>query len=267
MTTQIAGLSLAAYMALCIPFARMIVKELTVNPRHFAFPHAVRSACGAVLRTAAPDATTTDWVRVQCFDCLIARPAVERRPHIQPAPVRRPRHHLRNASVIVGYVMLLGGLTMALAVGLSLLGGQPTSTPPSERNYENAAPFTPSGTWAAQEEVLAVTAAPSADWTDTVALAGHQAEIDRCEGLVLSDYGHWGSSIGEHNHCGGAWILDVEVGDTVDLSGLAAGEYVVTELLDVAKGGTTAAVLDGRLWLQTCHFGSEQMRLVALAPR
>ena len=100
-----------------------------------------------------------------------------------------------------------------------------------------------------------------------VGLRGHQAEIDRCAGPVVSDYGTYGKVIGEHNHCGGAYVLELEVGDIVRISGYEAGDYVVASLMDVPKKNTPVSVLSGAdLFLQTCHFTGGQMRLVALAP-
>lgn len=101
-----------------------------------------------------------------------------------------------------------------------------------------------------------------------VGLRGHQAEINRCAGPVVSDYGTYGKVVGEHNHCGGAYVLELEVGDVVHISGYEAGRYVVAFLMDVPKKNTPVTVLSGAdLFLQTCHFTGGQMRLVALAPQ
>ena len=103
-----------------------------------------------------------------------------------------------------------------------------------------------------------------------VGLRGHQAEIDRCDGPVVSDYGAYGYGkvIGEHNHCGGAYVLELEVGDVVRLTGYEAGDYAVAFLMDVPKKNTPVTVLGGGdLFLQTCHFSGGQMRLVALTPQ
>ena len=103
-----------------------------------------------------------------------------------------------------------------------------------------------------------------------VGLRGHQAEINLCAGPVVSDYGAYGYGkvIGEHNHCGGAYVLDLEVGDVVRVTGYEAGNYVVAFLKDVPKKNTPVTVLGGAdLFLQTCHFTGGQMRLVALTPQ
>lgn len=92
---------------------------------------------------------------------------------------------------------------------------------------------------------------------------GHQDEIDQCRGAVLSDYGTDGISIGEHNHCGGAYVLKLKSGDIVQLSGVLSGDFLVTGSKSIKKGARSTE-LEGGLWLQTCYYGSEDMRLVRL---
>jgi hypothetical protein len=122
--------------------------------------------------------------------------------------------------------------------------------------------------WTFEEPELTVTSTLPSPTEVDVRLRGHQAEIDRCAGPVLSDYGAYGKVIGEHNHCGGAYVLEFEVGDVVGLTGYQAGDYVVAFLKDVPKKNTPVTVLSGAdLFLQTCHFTGGQMRLVALAPQ
>ncbi len=122
--------------------------------------------------------------------------------------------------------------------------------------------------WTFSAPELTITSTLPTPTEVAVRLRGHQAEIDRCAGPVLSDYGSYGKVIGEHNHCGGAYVLEFEVGDYVRLTGYEAGDYVVTFLKDVPKKNTPVTVLSGAdLFLQTCHFTGGQMRLVALAPR
>lgn len=97
-----------------------------------------------------------------------------------------------------------------------------------------------------------------------VSIKGHQAEIDTCTGPVLSTYAV-GKVIGEHNHCGGAWVLDLEVGDRVVISGLEAGTYVVNGSVDVKKGAKASDVLTfAPLYVQTCYFHNNDMRIVGL---
>ncbi|WP_062132297.1 hypothetical protein [Demequina aestuarii] len=91
-----------------------------------------------------------------------------------------------------------------------------------------------------------------------------QAKVDACRGAVWSDFGASGVAIAEHVHCGGAWILDVKVGDTIKLTGVGAGTYTVTGSKSVPKN-SSASVLNGGLWLQTCYRSGSQMRLVAIS--
>lgn len=123
--------------------------------------------------------------------------------------------------------------------------------------------------WTFDTVELTITSTITSTITEVdVALSGHQAEIDRCAGPVVSDYGAYGKVIGEHNHCGGAYVLELEVGDVVHVTGYEAGYYVVAFLRDVPKKNTPVTVLSGGdLFLQTCHFTGGQMRLVALTPQ
>ena len=100
-------------------------------------------------------------------------------------------------------------------------------------------------------------------WYESVNLTGGQGTINRCAGSVWQDYGSYGRVVAEHNHCGGAWILDVQTGQTVVISGYGSGTYRVTGSKSVPKGAS-AAVLNGGIWLQTCYFNSNSMRLVHL---
>lgn len=95
--------------------------------------------------------------------------------------------------------------------------------------------------------------------------SGHQYEIDLCQGPVISYYPS-ATVIGEHNHCGGAYVLDLKDGDIVYVTGYAEGRYVVQGSIDVPQG-TKASVLDfAPLYLQTCYFDSIIMRVVGLIP-
>lgn len=98
-----------------------------------------------------------------------------------------------------------------------------------------------------------------------VRLIGHQAEIDTCTGPVLSRY-DTGDVIGEHNHCGGAWVLSLEVGDSVTITGYRAGTYTVTGAKSVPKGASISVLNFASLYVQTCYFHDDNMRLVGLEP-
>ncbi|MDN4475519.1 hypothetical protein QQX09_06595 [Demequina sp. SYSU T00192] len=109
-----------------------------------------------------------------------------------------------------------------------------------------------------------VTAAPEPEPEHTfdVRLTGHQEALDLCAGWVFEDF-MAGDVVSSHNHCGGAVVLGLEVGDTVRLTGYAAGEYEVTQLLTVPKH-SPASVLAGGLWMQTCLWDDQHMRLARL---
>lgn len=122
--------------------------------------------------------------------------------------------------------------------------------------------------WTFDAQELTITSTiPLSDVEINVGMRGHQAEIDLCAGPVVSDYGAYGKVIGEHNHCGGAYVLELAVGDVVRVTGYEAGYYEVAFLQDVPKKNTPVTVLSGAdLFLQTCHFTGGQMRLAALTP-
>ncbi|MFV0533991.1 MAG: hypothetical protein ACK5MR_10090 [Cumulibacter sp.] len=84
--------------------------------------------------------------------------------------------------------------------------------------------------------------------------------VDACKGAVQTVFST-GVSIAEHRHCGGAWVLGLNVGDTVKLTGVAAGTYTVVATKSVPVNGP-ASVLDGKTWLQTCWPDGDRMRLV-----
>ncbi|WP_156156053.1 hypothetical protein [Demequina maris] len=109
-----------------------------------------------------------------------------------------------------------------------------------------------------------VTEAPAPDpgYAFDVRLTGHQEALDLCAGWVFEDFVA-GDVVSAHNHCGGDVVLDLEVGDAVTLTGYAAGEYEITQLLTVPKY-TPASVLAGGLWMQTCLWDGVNMRLARL---
>jgi hypothetical protein len=176
--------------------------------------------------------------------------------------------------VVVGVLAALGFAASAAAgdlarvpevTGETLVGAGSLFEEVSEVSAQVVVPA--EALWTFGEPEITVTSTLPATTEIDVQLRGHQAEIDRCAGPVLSDYGAYGKVIGEHNHCGGAYVLEFEVGDAVRLTGYAAGDYLVVFLKDVPKKNTPVSVLSGAdLFLQTCHFTGGRMRLVALEP-
>ncbi|WP_062288429.1 hypothetical protein [Demequina phytophila] len=97
-----------------------------------------------------------------------------------------------------------------------------------------------------------------------VRLTGHQEALDLCAGWVFEDF-MAGDVVSSHNHCGGDVVLGLEVGDAVALTGYAEGRYTVTQLKTVPRY-SPATVLEGGLWMQTCLWDSDLMRLARLSP-
>lgn len=120
------------------------------------------------------------------------------------------------------------------------------------------------GTSAAMAPQASAKAGAGDGYSFAVNQAGHQAALDRCSGWVWEDFGGYGRVVSAHNHCGGAVVLGMNVGDTVTLSGYGKGAYQVTQIKRVPKGAP-ATVLEGRLWMQTCFYDNTTMRLVGLS--
>lgn len=157
--------------------------------------------------------------------------------------------------------------------GLAQAGVIPAIAASAEAEYEvpgvdievTPAPRTPATVAAAVADgsAAATVAASGTDYSFGVYQAGHQEALDRCNGWVWEDFGGYGRVVSSHNHCGGAVVLGLEVGDTVQLSGYGEGTYVVTRLKTVSKGAP-ATVLEGRLWMQTCLWEGDLMRIAEL---
>ena len=98
----------------------------------------------------------------------------------------------------------------------------------------------------------------------TVNITGKQAAIDMCNGPVYVDYGQYGQVITEHNHCGGDYVLALNEGDHINITGYGAGNYKVVGSIDVAQGTKADVLNPDTLYLQTCYYNSNTMRLVAL---
>ncbi|WP_062525585.1 hypothetical protein [Demequina rhizosphaerae] len=105
---------------------------------------------------------------------------------------------------------------------------------------------------------------PGSSYSFDVRLTGHQEALDLCAGWVFEDF-MAGDVVSSHNHCGGDVVLGLDVGDTVELTGHAAGDYTVTQLITVPKH-SPASVLAGGLWMQTCLWDGVNMRLARLTP-
>lgn len=98
-----------------------------------------------------------------------------------------------------------------------------------------------------------------------VGLEGFQEALDRCAGPVLSRY-KTGPVVGEHNHCGGAYVLSMSIGDEVLLTGAVNGRYRVSGTKVIPKVSSINVLDFAPLYLQTCYFDGVTMRLVGLHP-
>jgi hypothetical protein len=110
----------------------------------------------------------------------------------------------------------------------------------------------------------------SGPWEIQIDTIGHQAEIDKCD-WVRMDLGAAAPIVGAHNYCGGDVVLDMDLGDTVKLSGTGLdGIYVVSETRDARAGDSASSATSGMVVaaiLQTCYWGDDgRVRLVGLVP-
>jgi hypothetical protein len=97
--------------------------------------------------------------------------------------------------------------------------------------------------------------------------ANAQATIDG-GGQVAVNYGGPGIVVSAHNFHDST-ALRLRMGNTVTFSGAAGGTWRVVGFKDVVKGKATTADLASlgvKMMMQTCYFGSNLMRIVALAP-
>ena len=103
----------------------------------------------------------------------------------------------------------------------------------------------------------------------SVAVAGQengQAAID-AGGQVAVIWPGIGTIVSAHNH-NDARALSLRNGDIVRFTGAAAGAYRVTGSIDVPKGASADRLyaLGTSMFMQTCYFGSNSMRIVGLVP-
>ena len=105
-------------------------------------------------------------------------------------------------------------------------------------------------------------------WSITIGATGYQTEIDQCQ-WVRMELGASAPIVGAHNYCGGGIVLDMQLGDTVTLTGTGlGGTYRVTDSRDAHAGDHADAATAGLVAdviLQTCYFTPDgRERLVAL---
>lgn len=105
----------------------------------------------------------------------------------------------------------------------------------------------------------------------TLGPLGGRREMNWCDGRFIEMESYRISGVlpvyAAHNNCGGAVILSWELGDTVKVSGSDALYEVVAER-HTKKWDNIASLrgMEGELLVQTCFFGQNKMRFLALAP-
>ncbi|WP_162238899.1 hypothetical protein [Microbacterium sp. Leaf320] len=105
----------------------------------------------------------------------------------------------------------------------------------------------------------------------TLGAEGGTRELDACTGEFTEMITYRDAAVpplyAAHNNCGGDIILGWQLGTRVQV----AGSDTVYEVVDerrTPKGAPvdTLAGIDGELLVQTCFYGEDQMRFLALAP-
>jgi hypothetical protein len=101
--------------------------------------------------------------------------------------------------------------------------------------------------------------------------AGDKRQLDRCDGTFteLTSYriGDVLPVYAAHNNCGGDVILSWNVGDHVTVEGSDI-TYEVVEERHTRKWAQVSSLrgMAGELLLQTCYYGQDKMRFLALEP-
>ena len=107
--------------------------------------------------------------------------------------------------------------------------------------------------------------------TVTIGAKGGKALLDACDGtfprIIAYELSGAPPTYAAHNNCKGDVILPAEVGDLIAITNL--GMYQVRDLRVVPKLWSTTddlLGLEGELLLQTCYYGENRMKFLALVP-
>ena len=170
----------------------------------------------------------------------------------EPAPTVRRERPIRlwagGALVVVGLVV--AGATMVVPELMDKVAGNLKVTV-EKRASE----------WIAPGELPQV----------TLGAEGDTADLDRCTGEFTEMISYRAGGIpplySAHNNCGGDIILGWDIGQRVKV----AGSDVVYEVVEERhapqpSGAERLEGMSGELILQTCYYGENRMRFVALAP-
>lgn len=174
---------------------------------------------------------------------------------------------LRNRWLKAGIaVVLTVGVATAAIFTIQALQAPPSSAAATDTQTKapTSPPETPDATAPATTSTEAVV---------TLGVVGGQAELDLCDGTFTHTdlYGTTQPPVwAAHNNCGGDVILPWETGQeiAVSLNGTVT-TYRVVETRDTPKKGATTADLagiGGELLLQTCYYGENRMKFLALSP-
>lgn len=193
---------------------------------------------------------------------------------------RRRAAALRGVGIAIVAAIAASGLTLwgVAAASLPAVASPRASAAPNAAELDRelptlvepaATPATaaPSGFATTTQPAPLASTGPAA-WAISIDTIGYQDEIDECL-WVRMDLGAAAPIVGAHNYCGGGIVLEMQLGQTVDLIGSGLeGTYVVTESRD-ARGGDPAAAatagMEAAVILQTCYWIDDgSVRLVGL---
>ncbi|WP_404430775.1 hypothetical protein LG299_12675 [Microbacterium lacus] len=152
---------------------------------------------------------------------------------------------------------------VSMTIGLSLVGTTVFAPEATDRVTGNLKV-------AVQERVQEIIA-PGALSQITLGVEGGMRELDRCDGTFTEMTSYRLDGVlplyAAHNNCGGDVILAWEIGQQVRIAGSDVVYEVIEERhtpkwsnVDVLEGMT------GEFMVQTCFYGENKMRFLALAP-
>ncbi|NLC97717.1 MAG: hypothetical protein GX678_01380 [Actinomycetales bacterium] len=105
----------------------------------------------------------------------------------------------------------------------------------------------------------------------TLGPQGNKAALDRCDGSFIEMGAYHLEGLqpvyAAHNACKGEAILPLRVGDLVEVTD--RGLYEIVDQRDLKKTWSTTDQLlgmQGDFILQTCYYGENRMKFIALAP-
>lgn len=172
--------------------------------------------------------------------------------------------HVARAPHKRGVTTILGTATLAAAVALLLL--QIFAPTQLERAVGEA-----QVTVAAAAADIVQQIVPESYPTITLGKLGGKRELNRCDGSFTEMQSYRITGVlpvyAAHNNCGGAIILGWRMGEKVKIT----GSELIYEVIDerhTKKWANIASLrgMKGELLVQTCFFGQNKMRFLALRP-